>query len=79
MLPPHVPVPGRVGSLGNVPEPDRDEPTAVTPEEAGIVVPTLAARLLGPLPRPVRIGLVVVLVPLLVLAPLAFVIWSVAR
>ena len=56
-----------------------EEPTAVTPEEAGIVVPTLAARLLGPLPRPVRIGLVAVLVPVLVLAPLAFVIWSVSH
>jgi hypothetical protein len=59
--------------------PDPDEPTAVTPEEAGIFVPTLAQRLLGPLPRPVRLGLVAVLVPLLVLAPLAFVIWSLAR
>ena len=62
-----------------MPEDQSDEPTAVSAEEVGIVVPTLAARLLGPLPRPVRIGLVAVLVPVLVLAPLAFVIWTLAR
>ncbi len=60
-------------------EDEQQEPTAVSPEEAGIVVPTLAQRLLGPLPRPVRIGLVAVLVPVLVLAPLAFVIWALAH
>lgn len=48
----------------------------VTPEEAQVVVPTLAQRLLGPLPRPVRLVVVAVLVTALVVAPLALVIWS---
>jgi hypothetical protein len=52
---------------------------AVTPEEAHVVVPTLAMRLLGPLPRPVRLVIVTVLVTALVLAPLVLLVWSLAR
>jgi hypothetical protein len=48
----------------------------VTPEEAEVVVPTLAMRLLGPLPRPVRLVIVAVLVTALVLAPLVLVVWA---
>ena len=48
----------------------------VTPEEAKVVMPTLAMRLLGPLPRPVRLVIVAVLVTTLVVAPLALVVWS---
>jgi hypothetical protein len=59
---------------------DEDEqPTPISAEEAGIKVPTLAARLLGPLPRPVQLVIVSVLVTALVLAPLALVVWSFGR
>jgi hypothetical protein len=51
----------------------------VTPEEAQVVVPTLAKRLLGPLPRPVRLVVVWVLVTALVLAPLVLLVWSLGR
>ena len=79
MMPPHVPAPGRIGSLGSCPKTESDERTAVSPEEAGVVVPTLAPDCWVHCPDPCASGLVAVLVPLLVLAPLAFVIWSVAR
>ncbi len=58
---------------------DDEDARPVTPEEAQVVVPTLAMRLLGPLPRPVRLVVVTVLVTALVLAPLALLIWSLGR